>query len=174
MFVHLYSCVLLMFICFCMDFNCCLSLSHSTLLVQYCVSPYCFQYYLILLLVFTYLYSLFVFLLPSPIPQPPSSFEPHCPPLVPFCVFVFPFFSVTVFSWLPYLIPPFLQRPVLSLPNVHWLAEAAKPAGPAWLGAVSAAFEAGPRVRRSVPDCELFLSTGLCSHTRVPGWKLFL
>lgn len=61
---HEYRC--LMSLCFCMNFNCCLSLSHSLLLVQYCVSPHHFQY-LKLHPVVMWHYSLFVFLFPSPI-----------------------------------------------------------------------------------------------------------
>lgn len=51
---------------FCMNFNHCLSLSHSLLLVQYCVSPYHFWYLKLLPVVMQH-YSLFVFLFPLPI-----------------------------------------------------------------------------------------------------------
>ncbi len=118
--------------------------------------------------------SLFVFLLPSPIQQP------HSPAPVPFVsciILIFHCCLITVFSTLPlllYLIPPSPQRSVLSLPNVRWLAEAAEPAGPARLGAVPAAFEAGSCLRRSVPGCQLCLSTGLRSHRGFPGSELSL
>lgn len=64
-----------------MNSNCCLSLSHSPPLVQYCVSPHRFQCYLKLQLVLIYINSLFVFFLPSPIQQHP------------------PFFNHTVLHW---------------------------------------------------------------------------
>lgn len=81
-----------MLICFCMNSNCCLSLSHSLPLVQYCVSPHCFQCYLKLQLVLIYINSLCVFFLPSPIQQHPPFFKPHCPALVHLMPCIIPFF----------------------------------------------------------------------------------
>lgn len=155
-----------MLICFCMNYNRCLSLSHFLLLiVQYCES--------IFLLVSSYHIALLFCFMLLPVHQHPLPFSS----IVPFCILhcpCCPFLSITTFSpprLFLCLIPPSPWRPVLSLSNLHWLAEAAEPAGFAVLGAMSAAFEDGSCLRRSVSGCELCLSTGLRTHRWVPGWE---
>lgn len=82
-----------MVICFCMTFNCRLSLSCSPLLVQYCVSSHRFQYFYNYCFSYTSAFFLFSY---SPLVSNKtlSSFKTHSPPLVPFVSCIFPIFHL--------------------------------------------------------------------------------
>lgn len=146
------------------EFNRCLSLSHILPLVQHCELILFSLLPMFYLFFFLFLNTLLLFLFVSVL-----HFATLC--LVLFCLFRRP---SSPLNFLLCVLAPCPQRAVLPLPNVHGLAEAAEPAGSARLGALCAAPQAGPRLRRSLPGLQLLFSFGLRPHRRLPGRKRFL
>lgn len=113
--------------------------------------------------------------------QPHPCLSPHSPPSIHLNGLndpVFPSGSmavslITALFYLHTFTPP-PKRTILPFPNIRRLVATAEPAGAARLGAVPAAFEAGPRLRRAVPARQHVFSAEIRPLRRVLGSDLFL